>query len=146
MVTTHEAKDFVTNTVRRDSALLKDVMMVLSVVASVCSIPKLLALLLAVAAMLLPEDSARIMVERDSALLKDAVRVLSAMGSAASTMSALGNGAPQPLLQGEGVSSTAAAAQKCARWVAAPLLLKHAVSARSMVRTESASLKAAPPV
>ena len=57
---------------------------------------------------------------------------------------ALGNGAPQPSIQGEGVSNTVMVGRKCARLKAAPLLPQRAVSAPSTVRMESASLQAAP--
>ena len=64
------------------------------------------------------KDFAGNIVHEDSALLMDAMTVLSVVVSAATTVSnqsALGNSAPQPLLQGEGVSSTAGAEQHCAR-------------------------------
>ena len=89
----------------------------------------------------------RNMVPGDSALLKGAVMVLMLVVSAKDMVvnqSVLGNGAPQPSKQGDGVSSTAVARQPCARWIAAPRLLKHAVSASNMGRMESASLQAAP--
>ena len=78
-----------------------------------------------------------------SALLKSVMTVLSVVVSAESIVPALGNGAPRPLLQGEGVSSTAVAERKCARWQVAMHLLVHAAFVASMVRMESASLQAA---
>ena len=86
------------------------------------------------------------MVHTDFVLLQDVMMALKRVVSAASIVlnqSALGNGAPQPSNQREGVSNTAAAERKCARRMAAPRLLQHAVSAPSMVRMESASLQAA---
>ena len=90
------------------------------------------ALLQAAAATLSGKDFARNMVQTDSALLKAATTVYMLVVSAkrmVANQSALGNGVPQPLLQGEGVTSTVVAARKSARSKAAPLLLKHAVSA-----------------
>ena len=76
------------------------------------------ALLMAAAATLLERGFACDMVHGESVLLKDVMLVLSPVVSARSIVpnqSALGNGAPQPLLEGEGASSTAVAIRKCAR-------------------------------
>ena len=76
------------------------------------------ALLKAAKATLLEKDCAQNMVQMDSALPKGVMLVRRVVVSARSTeppQSALGNGAPQLLLQGEGVSSTVVATQKCAR-------------------------------
>ena len=76
------------------------------------------ALLQAAAATLLGKEFARSMARRDSVLQKGAMMVFAVVVSAASIVSnqsALGNGAPRPLLQGEGVTNTAVAARKCAR-------------------------------
>ena len=75
------------------------------------------ALLQVVAATHEAKDFVRNMVRSVSALLPDVTQVFTAVVSAASIVSnqsALGNGAPQPCVQREGVSSTAVAAQKCA--------------------------------
>ena len=116
-------------------------------VVSVCIIPaKWSALLQAAAATLLEKVFVESMVHGGSVLRRVAMMVLKLVVSAASTVpnqSALGNGAPRPSNQGEGVSSTAAAVQKRARLMDATPLLHDAVSARSMVRLESASLQAA---
>ena len=72
----------------------------------------------AAATPLLGKGFARSMVQKDSALLKDVMMVYTLMVSAASTVpnqSALGNDAPRPCNQREGVSSTVVAGQKCAR-------------------------------
>ena len=79
-----------------------------------------------------------------SAQLKDVMEVCTLEVSARSIVpnqSALGNGAPLPPKQREGVSSTAVAAQKYARWKDATLLLNHTVSAPNMARSESVSLQ-----
>ena len=75
---------------------------------------KQIALFQAVATTLLEKDCARNMAPKDSALMKDVMQVCAAMVFASSTLSALGNGAPRPLLQGEGVANTVVAARKCA--------------------------------
>ena len=85
-------------------ALQKDVILVLSLVVS--------------AQNMVAKGCAKDMVHGESVLLKDVMLVLSPVVSARSTVpnqSALGNGAPQPLLEGEGASSTAVAIRKCAR-------------------------------
>ena len=85
--------------------------------------------------------------QRGFALLKGAVMELMLVVSAKNMManqSAIGNGAPRQPNQGEGVASTAAAAQKCARLKAAMPLLVHTVFAASMVHMERARLLAAP--
>ena len=82
----------------------------------------------------------------DAALLKDAMMALMLVVFAGSIKSALGNGAPEPLVQREGVTYTAVAARKYARSTVAALLPKRTVFARSMVHMESASLQAAPQV
>ena len=87
---------------------------------------------------------------RRSALLQGAVQLLALVGSARNTApmgSAPSAVAPTPpdRLQKERAPSTAVAARKCARRQAAPRLPKHAASAASTVRTERASLMAAPP-
>ena len=65
-------------------------------------------------------------------------------GSIAPNQSALQNGATPLLNLGEGVASTAAAAGKCARWMAAKLLLKLVVSAPSMAHMERANTETVP--
>ena len=99
--------------------------------------------------MLKLEDFAKSTVHMVSVLLKGVMQVLAVVVSAVSIVpnqSALGNGAPRPSNQREGVPSTVAAAQKCARWKVATLLLMYAISAANMVRAESASLQVAPMV
>ena len=88
-------------------------------VVFVCIIqPKRSALLQAVIAMLIEKDFAGNMVRGASALLQVVMQVLIVMVSAQRTalnQSALRNDAPQPSMQGEGVSNTAVVRQKCAR-------------------------------
>ena len=75
------------------------------------------ALLLAAAATLLAKGFARSMVHGGSVLLRVAMMVhmlVVSVSSIVPNQSALGNGAPQPLTDGEGVSSTAVAARNCA--------------------------------
>ena len=97
--------------------------------------------------MLKLEDFAKITVHMVSVLLKGVMQVLAVVVSAVSIVpnqSALGNGAPRPSNQRVGVTYTAMAKHNCARCKAALRLLQHVVSARSMVRLESASLQVAP--
>ena len=88
-------------------------------VGSVCIIQlKRSALLQAAVAMLKLADFVGSMVQMDSALPKGVMlarRVVVFARNMELPQSALGNGAPRPLLQGEGVSSTAVAKQKSAR-------------------------------
>ena len=86
------------------------------------------------------------MVPKGSALLKVVMLVLSLMACAnhmVATGSALGNGAPRPLNLEVGVASTCTP-RESARWKDVILLLLNVVGVPRMVRTERASLMAAP--
>ena len=87
------------------------------------------------------------MVHWGSALLMDVMLVfllVVSVSNMVATGSALGSGAPRPLILEEGVTSIFTP-RKSARWKDVILLLLNVVCVPRMVRTERASLMAAPP-
>ena len=87
------------------------------------------------------------MVHGVSVLLMDVMMVRTLMDSVTNTVpagSALGNGAPRPLLFEEGVASTFTP-KKSAMWTVVKQLFKYVGFAPNMVLTERASLMVAPP-